>query len=744
MNHIVASVAVSNTTRDYDKQYSYLIPEEIENLIIPGIRVSVPFGRKNRTRVAYVLEIKKSDSVNNLKKINNIIDSTPLIGKEMIELASWMKKYYICTYSDAFRCMLPPDNKAKKSKAAFLAVDEDMVDEQINCGSIRTIQQIKVLKLLLKNKYMAVADIVRYSGVSRGVLDTLRKNGFIDYREIEVNRNPYAYRKINRTSALKLTTAQQYVMKGISEIYERQIFEEILLYGVTGSGKTEVYLQLIEKIIADNKQAIVLVPEIALTPQMVERFKGRFGDEVAVLHSRLSVGERYDQWNLIKKGKIKVVVGARSAVFAPLEKIGIIIIDEEHENSYKSETTPKYHAADIAVKRCRYNNALVVYGSATPSVTTYYRAVNGRIKYFELKDRVNKIALPKVNVVDMREELAKGNRSIFSNKLKEEIKKNISLKQQTILFMNRRGHSSFVLCRNCGYTLKCENCSVSLTYHTDGNRLICHYCGLTYKMPTVCPKCKSSYIRQFGAGTQKIEEEVKKAFPGCSNLRMDSDTTGFKNSHEQILTKFRNENIDILIGTQMVAKGHDFPNVTLVGILAADSLLNIGDYRASERAFQLITQAAGRAGRDKLPGRVVIQTYNTDDFSIQAACSHDYKSFYRQEIKVRKNLGYPPYTNISTVVLSGLNDKAVQNGTYLVIKHINKLFRGWEKKVEMLGPVRAPIQKIKNRYRWRVVIKCNDVEKLTDVLTSVLDVCYKIVAKNGVDIGVDINPVNML
>jgi primosomal protein N' (replication factor Y) (superfamily II helicase) len=744
MSQFIASVAVSNTTRDFDRHYHYIIPERLINLVKPGIRVVVPFGSKNRQREAYVLEILECLDSSKLKKICSVVDACPLITAEMLKHAAWMKKRYICTYSDAIRCMLPPDTRAKSQKAAFLTVPPDMVRNQIDCGGIKTIQQIRVLEILLENECIPVADILGISGVSRGVMDTLKKNGFIDFKNINIDRSPFTGKEIMKTYPLKLTPMQKPILDGINEIIDRHEFEEVLLHGVTGSGKTEIYLQLIGRVVKEGRQAIVLVPEIALTPQMVERFKARFTDEVAVLHSRLSEGERYDQWGLIKKGAIKVVVGARSAVFAPLERIGIIIIDEEHENSYKSETTPKYHAAEIAMQRCGYNNAVLVYGSATPSINTSCRALNGEIKLFRLSDRVNNMQLPSVHIADMREELANGNRSIFSRILKEEIERNISLKQQTILFLNRRGYSSFVLCRSCGYTLKCESCSVSLTYHASDERLICHYCGNASRMPEVCPRCKSSYIRQFGTGTQKVEEEVLKAFPGCTTIRMDADTTGYKNSHEQLLTKFREKNINILIGTQMVAKGHDFPNVTLVGILAADSLLNIGDYRASERAFQLLTQAAGRAGRDALEGRVVIQTYNTDDFSIQAAVTHDYESFYKQEIKVRESLGYPPYKNISTVVLSGLNDRTVRAEANYIMTQIRNRFEALHGPVELLGPVRAPVQKIKNRYRWRIVIKCADMEKLTDVLTCISDTCYKKVSKNGVELGVDINPVNML
>lgn len=632
----------------------------------------------------------------------------------------------------------------KKIRVAYINLPSEHIIDEIESNRIKKIQQIRVLEMLLENEYIAVADIVRFAGVSPSVLDTLKKHNYIDFKDIIVNRDPLKHRIIQSTEPLKPSGQQVEALHTVNALLEKQEFQEILLHGVTGSGKTEVYMQLIKNCIDLDRQAIVLVPEISLTPQMVERFKGRFGKDVAVLHSRLSLGERCDQWKLIKNGKIKVAVGARSAVFAPFENLGLIIIDEEHESTYKSETTPKYHARDIARRICSYHEGVLLIGSATPAVETYFRAKNNEILLLEMHERANKAKMPEVQVVDLRRELDEGNRSVFSRRLAEEISKNIDAKQQTILFLNRRGYASFVLCRNCGYTVKCTNCNVSMTYHSHDERLICHYCGYTIKSPETCPKCKSNYIRHFGTGTQKIEEEIKKQFLESSVIRMDMDTTSGKNSHEEILTSFRDKNINIMVGTQMIAKGHDFPNVTLVGVLAADSLLNMEDYRASERTFQLITQVAGRAGRGTLTGRVIIQTYNTEDFSIISACKHDFISFYNQEIKIREVLNYPPFTNIGLIILSSINDRLAFNKSKAFREKLVEYFSNEDVKVDVLGPLRAPISKIKNKYRWRIVIKCKELDKLKVVMGRITDEFFKAKDNDILDLSVDINPVNML
>ncbi len=818
MNRI-ALVVLSDSSREYDKEYSYLVPESLIGEVYPGSRVIVPFGNSNRNAEGFVIGIEDAKELNTsyrLKYIKKVLDDIKWLDQWSISLCRWMRKRYICTYYDALKCMLPPGvgvksiksviliknidhhnqtiqeiidalienggecgleelaayidkttfskyirrmekeeiilikeefiNKAKEKKVrvASLALPVKDVDEAINGNKIRSIQQIRVLEILKEAEYLSIADITKFSGASSSSVNTLQKHGYIYYKEVEVKRDPYTGRTYERTEAFLPTAEQEIVLKDALGKIETGEFYEALLHGVTGSGKTEVYLQLIKACFDRGMSAIVLVPEISLTPQMVERFKSRFGDEVAVLHSRLSAGQRYDQWRLIRDGKKRVVVGARSAVFAPLERLGIIIIDEEHESSYKSETTPKYHARDIARERCIANNALLLYGSATPSVETYYRAARGEIGIYKMLERPNNAVLPKVEIVDMRNELNEGNRSMFSGKLAQEIKKNVELKQQTILFLNRRGYSSFVICRSCGFTMKCPNCSINLTYHANNERLICHYCGFTVKNPASCPKCNSRSIRHFGTGTQKIEDEARKAFDGCSVIRMDMDTTAAKDSHEKILTTFKEKNINIMIGTQMIAKGHDFPNVTLVGVLAADSMLNLGDFRASEKTFQLITQVAGRAGRGQLKGRVIIQSYNTEDFSILTACNHDYIGFYKHEILIREKLGYPPFTNIGVIIISGPDDKIAAASAKEAGGTINELMEGCNAKPEVYGPMRAPLAFIKKKYRWRIIIKCYDIDNIVDAFTGVRDKLYKKFDKYCVEMSMDINPFNML
>jgi primosomal protein N' (replication factor Y) len=817
MNNI-AEVVISNSTRQFDRVYHYIIPEKYKCKVSVGIRVIVPFGKSNRRREGYVIGILAESDMQNLKEIDEVVDENSFLNKNMIKLAYWMRHRYISTFSDVFKCLLPPgiglinskvvkfvksDNTLKGNyikilqklmdfggeleyddlvektgikgiakylskledlgcisvseefeskvseklvKAVYLTKPVEEVVEDIEGNKLRSIKHVRILEMLLENEYICANDLARFAGVSKSVLDTLKKYGYIEYKDVEVTRDPFENRTFEKTYPLKPTEEQEHILGKVKEMLDKEGFNEVLLHGVTGSGKTEVYLQLIEYAINRGKQAIVLVPEISLTPQMVERFKGRFGEYVAVLHSRLSLGERYDQWRLIKSGKIKVAVGARSAVFAPFDNLGIIIIDEEHENSYKSEISPKYHAVEVARERCKNENAVLMYGSATPSIENYYRAVSGEISLFTMVKRANNLNLPKVQVVDMRSELDEGNRSIFSRALSYEMGENIKRKEQTIIFLNRRGYSSFVLCRNCGYVLKCPKCDVSLTYHSHDERLICHYCGYTIKNVKKCPKCQSQHIRGFGTGTQKIEEEIKKQFKDSSVIRMDLDTTTYKNSHEDILRNFRDNNINILVGTQMIAKGHDFPRVTLVGVLAADSILNTGDFRATERTFQLITQVAGRAGRGEISGRVIIQTYNTENYSIECACSQDYKGFFEKELMVRKRLDYPPFTSIGTIMLSGINDRMVYNRAVEVKKFVDAYFKNEAESdnLSIMGPSRSLISKIKNKYRWRIVIKYKDMEKLIDVLTKVSDNFNQKMGKNVISISVDINPVSML
>ncbi len=746
----IAFVVINNVIRSIDVFYSYVIPKELVDKLKVGMRVHVPFGVSNAKREALVVKIikdnidriKKSEKISRIKKIKDIIDDEPVIDEDMLDIAYKMKEEYICTYYEALTCILPTLCKNKMVKVAYLNREDEYILDLIESNSVKNIWQIKILQYLLKNRCDRVSDIIKFIGGGKSSINTLRKKGLIEYREENESQFIVNKEDIKKDYAKEPTLEQKIVLDKIIGYIKKDEYTKVLIHGVTGSGKTEVYMRLVEYCINNGKSAIVLVPEIALTPQMVDRFKARFGNNVAVIHSRLSKGERYEQWKLINCGKIKIVVGVRSAIFVPLKNIGIIIIDEEHEVSYKSETTPKYNAKDIAKLRCAKENAVLVYGSATPSIETYYEALTGEINLCTMKNRVNNQNLPCVELIDMRQELDDGNRSIFSYALRENILENIKNGQQTILFLNRRGHSNFMLCRSCGFVIKCIRCNVTMTYHRIEDRLICHYCGYTVKRVSECPKCKSNNIKGFGLGTQKVEEEIKKEFPEASVIRMDLDTTSYKDAHNDILKKFRDENINILIGTQMIAKGHDFPNVTLVGVLAADAMLNSVDFRAEERTFQLLTQVSGRAGRGEKKGKVVIQTYNVDAYSIQTAVTHDYKLYFDKEIKLRKELNYPPFSYIGVLTFSGEDDKEAFNWSKAVKKFIFNLNTKYKLNLDILGPNRAPISKIKNKYRWKLIIKGSNKIYILKTLTRVVDKFYNSKAKN-VKLSVDINPVSM-
>jgi primosomal protein N' (replication factor Y) (superfamily II helicase) len=747
-------VVIRNATRKFDKLYTYRVPSVLQDAIVLGGRVQVPFGKGNKPTEAFVFKVLNEQIENTavLKDVQEVIDKTPLIDEELLTLVEFIKQSTICTYYDALRIMLPvfsKSSKEKKVKGVRLIKDPQEVVEDIESNRFQHIQQIRVLEILLDVPFISVTDIMMFAGVSRSVLNTLQKHGIIDFLEIEVLRDPLANIKVPRDQPKEPTPEQKVALEECFQMIEEGTFQEVLIHGVTGSGKTEIYLQLIERVMKMGKEAILLVPEISLTPQMVSRFKARFGDLIAVLHSRLSPGERFDQWRSIKEGKIKVAVGARSAIFAPFKNLGIVVVDEEHEPSYKSEVTPKYHAIEAGRMRCKITNAMLVLGSATPSVETYYRAQRGEIKLLKLLERPQKALLPQVFMVDLRKELEEGNRGMFSRLLRVEMEKNVHEEEQTMLFINRRGFSSFLLCRGCGAGIQCKHCNISMTYHLNGSRLICHYCGYTIPVPKSCPKCGSHSIRDFGVGTQKVEQEVVDQFR-TSVIRMDMDTTSFKNGYETILNKFREENINIMIGTQMIAKGHDFPNVTLVGVLAADAILHAGDFRATERTFQLITQVAGRAGRGDKRGRVVVQSYNMDHYSILCATKHDYEAFYQNEIIMRERLGYPPFENIGTMLITGEEDQKTYNramrvyeACFIKAKEL-ECVGDEEKSIHISKPLRASISRVKDKFRWRIVLKCAHREMLIGLFAKVSDDFYANNKPNSEDLSVDINPMNMI
>ena len=604
---VVVGVIINSTAKVLNRLFDYLVPEELKNEIKIGDRVSIPFGNSKTPKEGFVYEIKESSDFATKPILR--IEKDGLLEDKMV-LAKLMSRMYFCNIFDCIKLMLPPGtttnnigNRVKDKTGNFVYLNKEIedIDEDIENGTIKSPKQIRVLDFLKENDGVYISDLEVYTDTSRAIVKTLEKNGYIQIIEENIERNPFAFKEVERDNKLELTEEQKLAFDKVkNKIYANE-FGEFLLYGVTGSGKTEVYLQLIEEVLNKGKTAIMLVPEISLTPQMVNRFLARFGNCISVLHSKLSIGERYDAFQKIKKGETKIIIGARSAIFAPAKNVGILIIDEEHDTSYKSDMTPRYNAKDVARYICKTNNAPLLLGSATPDVGTFYNANINKIELLTLTKRANNSNLPTVEIVDLREELAKGNKSMISEKLRENIEENLKNKKQTILFLNRRGFSTFVMCRDCGFTAKCKNCNITLTYHKNQNRLKCHYCGFETSNIVECPICHSKNVRYFGAGTQKLEEEVQKMFPGIKTIRMDVDTVTKKNSHEQILETFKNENMDMLIGTQMVVKGHHFPNVTLVGVIAADSSLNIEDFRAGERTFQILTQVAGRAGRENLP-----------------------------------------------------------------------------------------------------------------------------------------------
>ena len=754
---MVAEVIINRSAKKLNRTFDYNIPSEMQEFVIIGSKVLVPFGNSKKLEEAYVIGIKESSNYE-IKDIAKIEDN---LTDFQIKLAKWMAKHYFCNVSDCIKLMLTPGTGRKENKVqdktinvVYLKKEIEEIEFEIETKKIKSEKQIRILKFVKDNEGCTIPELETFTDTSRAIINTLIKNEYLELVEKTVERNPLENKKIELTKNLKLTEEQQKAYDEVEKTINDSKFKEFLLYGVTGSGKTEIYLQLIKKVIEKGKTAIVLVPEISLTPQMLDRFISRFGkEEIAVLHSKLSIGERHDEWKKIKEGKIKIVIGARSAIFAPLENLGLVIIDEEHDSSYKSETTPKYNAKEIAEVIGKVNKCPVVLGSATPDLNTYYRATmepnqddnntgkKEKIELLKLTKRANESSLPEVEVVDLKQELANGNRSMLSIDLYSAIEENLKNKLQTILFLNRRGYSTFIMCRECGYTVKCPNCNISLTYHKFGNTLKCHYCGHEEKVVTKCPECGSDKIRYFGTGTQKLEQEINKQFPQASTIRMDVDTVTKKNSHEVILNKFKNENIDILIGTQMVVKGHHFPNVTLVGVITADSSLNIDDYRANERTFQILTQVAGRAGRENKKGKVIIQSYTPENFSIECSKKQDYEMFYKTEIALRKQLKYPPFCDIILIGFNSTNEKEIQNVSTNMYNYLKQVLN--EEDFKIFKPMPCPVDKIQNRFRWRIIIKGNVDEKANTILNKALRIVYNQNLKNT-RVSIDVNPNSMM
>ncbi|MBF2601029.1 primosomal protein N' [Listeria seeligeri] len=790
----IAKVIVDVPAMQVDRPFDYFIPEDLEELIRPGMRVSVPFG--NRKIQGFVTELGETEENPKLKGIDGVMDLAPVLNEELMELGDWLAEDTLSFRVSAYQAMLPAALRAKYEKY-FLRLDEENTElEQlfegyetldwkvaearnllkslgkwVREGSVEVVYQVKnkttnkkirminclksphelmeLIENMPKNSKaqtrvlaffqvfegteISVAELKKQAETSEATIKKLAEQGIISIQEKIVSRDPYKHHHFEKSEALTLLPDQRTACEKIIEAKKQETF---LIHGVTGSGKTEIYLQTIEAKLKEGKEAIVLVPEISLTPQMVERFKSRFGSEVAVLHSALSSGEKYDEWRKIERKEARVVVGARSAVFAPFENLGIIIIDEEHEASYKQEDNPRYHARDVAIWRAMKYQCPVVLGSATPSLESFARAKKGVYTLIELPSRVNDRAMPEVNVVDMREELRKENRTEFSTELLEKIKDRIAKKEQTVLMLNRRGYSSFVMCRDCGYVVECPNCDISQTYHQASNKMKCHYCGHEEAVPKKCPSCEGEHIRYFGTGTQKVEESLTKLIPEARVIRMDVDTTRTKGAHEKLLRSFRNHEADILLGTQMIAKGLDFPDITLVGVLNADTMLHLPDFRASERTFQLLTQVSGRAGRHERTGEVVVQSYNPEHYSIEFAKKHDFIGFYHHEMQLRKMGAYPPFYYLTMINVSDENEmKAIRT----IQEMVNFLRGKLGPEAVILGPVPSTIARIKNKYRYQCIIKYKIEPNLKQELKTLIT-HYQKDQQKGLTINIDVQP----
>lgn len=730
---LYAEVIINSEALEIDRPFTYKVPEEFNNEIKIGQIVKVPFGKGNKTSEGFILNLKNDDNIKfKTKNIAAILVKDPVIDEDDINLIEFLREKTLCKYIDAFRLLIPvgimKGAKAKKKKVIVLK-NEDLSNIKNPDGYKKIVEFFKTNS----GKYTK-SELINEHSISQYKLNKLIENEVLSIEEESVFR--YNDRVYNKDSAKTLTIEQENIIRE----YINSDDKMFLLKGVTGSGKTEVYMKLVERVLLEGKSAIILVPEIALTPQMIERFKGRFGVNVALFHSKLSDGERFDEWFRVKEGKSKVIVGARSAIFLPAKNLGLIIIDEEHENTYKSEQNPKYQTKEVAEYLSELKGCKVILGSATPSIETYYRALTGEMKLLELNSRVDNKAMPPMKVIDMRNELKGGNKSLFSRELFIAIQERLKRKEQIILFLNRRGFSTFVSCRSCGYVFKCNECDISMTYHKNG-LLICHYCGKTKREPRECPKCHSKYVKFFGAGTQRVEEEVKKYFNNVRILRMDVDTTRDKHSYERIYNTFKNGEADILIGTQMVSKGLDFKNVTLVGILAADMSINIPDYRAAERTFQIITQVAGRAGRGDKQGEVLIQTYTPQHYSLQYAVNYDYEGFYEKEFTVRAMMKYPPFGKLLLINGTSKKEELLKNFMHKITMMIKPLVESCLD-IEILGPIPCMISKVKENYRWQIVIKGEFDSYFSKNIKEILYDENKNVY-NDIRISMDINPNNL-
>lgn len=741
MKRIYARVIIDISHEKVDRPFCYKVPEHLLEQIEVGSCVEVPFGKGNTLRKGYVIELMDTPDFDPklLKEIQGVRSGVQVENK-LIKLAYWIREEYGSTMIQALQTVLPVKQKVKQKENRILlrrcSAEEAKLQAEV-CEKKHQVAKARVLNALADSEQIPYTLLTQKLHVSASTINSLKKAGVVEEVSELAYRNPVKEQEISKERKI-LSDSQQKIVDDIWEDYTQGIRKTYLIHGITGSGKTEVYMTLIEKVVAEGKAVIMLIPEIALTFQTVMRFQKRFGDRVSILNSTLSAGEKYDQCERAKKGEIDIMIGPRSALFAPFEKIGLILMDEEHENTYKSESMPKYHAREVAEELARLHGASVVLGSATPSIESYHKAMSGEYGFFALKERLTGGTLPTVYIEDLREELKKGNRSIFSDRLQELIRDRLNKKEQIMLFLNRRGYSGFISCRSCGHVMKCPHCDVSLSKHANG-RLVCHYCGYEQPNVTACPKCGSKYVLGFKAGTEKIEEDFRKMFGDVSILRMDRDTTKTKDSYEEILSQFMEEKAQVLIGTQMIVKGHDFPKVTLVGILAADLSLGVNDYRAGERTFQLLTQAAGRAGRGELPGEVVIQSYQPDHYSIKKAAAQDYESFYKEELMYRSLGGYPP---TSDMMMVQIYEKEESAGILLgeqMKEHLKEY--ALQNRMTIIGPANASVGKINDIYRSCLIFKHKEKEVLKKakfMLEQWLSTCEN----EGKIVQFDFNPMN--
>ncbi len=749
MSALVAKIAVSAATYFIDRPYDYGIPAELADKALPGARVYVPFGNGNRRSEGVILAVTDHSEYEKLKSILAVLDDSPVLSEDQIRLALFMRERCFCTVYDAVKTILPAGlwfdeegrqrARDKTVEMARLAVPSEDAAVIADNKRRRSPQQASLLDLLCSFPALPSRDLLQHSGASRQSLKALVAAELVELYPQEVFRRPEVF--VGETEPLPvLNGEQQQAFAGLQELADRKNAEAALLFGVTGSGKTSVYIHLIQRQLEQGKSAILLVPEIALTPQMLHTFSSHFGDQVAVLHSSLSTGERYDEWKRVRSGKARLVIGTRSAVFAPVRDLGLLIIDEEQEETYKSENAPRYHARDIAKYRCAKAGALLLLGSATPDVVSRYNAQIGKYAFFRLENRYNEQDLPEVRIVDMKRELRRGNGGSISSVLQAELQENLDRGEQSILFINRRGAHKLVSCGECGYTFKCPRCSVSLTYHSANRRLMCHYCGYSRRLEGSCPDC-GGMLNFIGAGTQLVEEELHELFPDTPILRMDTDTVAPAGSHEKLFEQFRQENIPIMVGTQMVTKGLNFENVTLVGVLSADQSLYAGDYRAGERTFSLITQVVGRSGRGEKPGRAVIQTYTPENETILQAARQDYEAFYASELSLRQIQNAPPFRDLLAVTASGQDETAVLRACHFVRQSLERSLSR-EAQATLLGPTPLAVVKVNNRYRYRVNISCIASAELRGAISRAVIACSTDKRFKGVSVFADSEPID--